>query len=230
MKCRCRGLLLHLIALSDTFTYTFTHTHTHTHIHTLTHTFTHSHTHTFTHAFTHSHTYSHTLTHTHTHTHTHTLGRTPWDQGPASCPDFYLHNSQHSQKTDIQGPPVGFEPTIPASERPRTHALDRAATGIGNWKLAILKYYSKLLLRINCSIIRKLSFWPAMANKVSCFRRQAWQYLKNVIGLQRITDHCVLTYCCANWRGMAFKIKVHTVLVLQNMYSDWPIVFLYKYN
>jgi hypothetical protein len=28
-------------------------------------------------------------------------------------------------------PTVGFKPTIPASERPQTHALDRAATGIG---------------------------------------------------------------------------------------------------
>jgi hypothetical protein len=27
-------------------------------------------------------------------------------------------------------PPSGFELTIPASERPQTHALDRAATGI----------------------------------------------------------------------------------------------------
>jgi len=27
-------------------------------------------------------------------------------------------------------PLAGFEPTIPASERPQTHALDRAATGI----------------------------------------------------------------------------------------------------
>jgi hypothetical protein len=27
-------------------------------------------------------------------------------------------------------PPAGFEPTIPANERPQTHALDRAATGI----------------------------------------------------------------------------------------------------
>jgi hypothetical protein len=26
---------------------------------------------------------------------------------------------------------AGIEPTIPASERPQTHALDRAATGIG---------------------------------------------------------------------------------------------------
>jgi len=28
-------------------------------------------------------------------------------------------------------PTVGFEPTIPAGERPQTHALDRAATGTG---------------------------------------------------------------------------------------------------
>ena len=28
-------------------------------------------------------------------------------------------------------PPVGFEPTILAGERPQTYALDRAATGIG---------------------------------------------------------------------------------------------------
>jgi hypothetical protein len=27
--------------------------------------------------------------------------------------------------------PVGFEPTIPASERPQTYALGSAATGIG---------------------------------------------------------------------------------------------------
>jgi len=27
-------------------------------------------------------------------------------------------------------PPVGFEPTILAGERPQTHAIDRAATGI----------------------------------------------------------------------------------------------------
>jgi hypothetical protein len=28
-------------------------------------------------------------------------------------------------------PPVEFEPTIPASERPQTYVLDREATGIG---------------------------------------------------------------------------------------------------
>jgi hypothetical protein len=29
-------------------------------------------------------------------------------------------------------PPVGFEPTISAGERPQTYALERAATGNGN--------------------------------------------------------------------------------------------------
>ena len=28
-------------------------------------------------------------------------------------------------------PPVGFEPTISAGERPQTHALDQTATGTG---------------------------------------------------------------------------------------------------
>jgi hypothetical protein len=43
-------------------------------------------------------------------------------------------------------PPVGFEPTIPASARPQTYALDRAATGIGitflnNHKLKNCAFY-----------------------------------------------------------------------------------------
>jgi len=38
-------------------------------------------------------------------------------------------NTQHSKQTHM--PPVGFEPTIPASEWSQTHSLDRAITGIG---------------------------------------------------------------------------------------------------
>jgi hypothetical protein len=40
---------------------------------------------------------------------------------------------------------VGFEPEIPASERPQTNALDRAATGIGYVKvyLSLIKHYFK---------------------------------------------------------------------------------------
>ena len=31
-------------------------------------------------------------------------------------------------------PPAGFEPAMPAGDRPQTHALDRSATGIGKYK------------------------------------------------------------------------------------------------
>jgi len=35
-------------------------------------------------------------------------------------------------------PPVGFEPTISAGERPQTHALDRAANGTGRMKFTFI--------------------------------------------------------------------------------------------
>jgi hypothetical protein len=37
---------------------------------------------------------------------------------------------------------AGFEPTLPASQRPQTHALDRAATG-----MVLLGYFD-----INCNV------------------------------------------------------------------------------
>ena len=59
-----------------------------------------------------------------------TFGRTPLDEGPASRRHLHLttHNT-HKRQTSM--PPAKFEPAIPASERPKTHALDRAANGIG---------------------------------------------------------------------------------------------------
>jgi hypothetical protein len=53
-----------------------------------------------------------------------------------------LHdNTQQSQETAI--PPAGFEPTIPASERPQTHASDRAAPRIG--KLSHLVRFNNII-------------------------------------------------------------------------------------
>jgi hypothetical protein len=37
-------------------------------------------------------------------------------------------------------PPTGFEPAKPASKRPQTHALDRAAPGIGHSVCLLLCY------------------------------------------------------------------------------------------
>ena len=60
-----------------------------------------------------------------------TVGRTPLDEWSARRRDLYL--TTHTTLTTDKHlcPPVGFEPTISASERPQTYALDRAATGTG---------------------------------------------------------------------------------------------------
>jgi hypothetical protein len=57
-----------------------------------------------------------------------TVGRTPLDEGTARNREFYLTtHDTHNRQTSM--PPVVFEPTISAGERPQTYALDRAATG-----------------------------------------------------------------------------------------------------
>jgi len=59
-----------------------------------------------------------------------TLGRNPVDKGSARCTDPYLTtNNTFMRYTAMLL--ARFEPAIPASERPQTHALDRTAGGIG---------------------------------------------------------------------------------------------------
>jgi hypothetical protein len=65
-----------------------------------------------------------------------TLRHTPQSVGllwTSDQPDAETSTWQHkhTQETNIHAPPVGFEPTIPASARPQTYALDRAAAGFG---------------------------------------------------------------------------------------------------
>jgi hypothetical protein len=59
-----------------------------------------------------------------------TLGRILWtsDQLVAETSNCTRHNTHKRQAST---PPEGFEPAIPAGERPETHAFDRAATGVG---------------------------------------------------------------------------------------------------
>ena len=58
------------------------------------------------------------------------VGRTPLDERSACRRDLYLA-THNTDKRQISMPLAGFEPTIPAGERPQTYALDRVATGTG---------------------------------------------------------------------------------------------------
>jgi len=61
-----------------------------------------------------------------------TLGRTTLDEWSAWHRDLYL-TIHDIYMRETSKPPAGFKPAIPASQRPQTHALDRAATGIGSY-------------------------------------------------------------------------------------------------
>jgi hypothetical protein len=58
-----------------------------------------------------------------------TVGRTPLDKWSARRRDLYL--TTHNTHDRHPCPPVVFDPTISAGERPQTYALDRAAAGTG---------------------------------------------------------------------------------------------------
>jgi hypothetical protein len=63
-----------------------------------------------------------------------TIGRTPLDEWSTRRRYLYLttHNT-HNRQTSM--PPVGFERTIAAGERPSTYSLDRAATWTGIYSI-----------------------------------------------------------------------------------------------
>jgi hypothetical protein len=71
---------------------------------------------------------------------TYTVGRTPLDVGSARRRDLYLTTNSILRKQTSM-PETGFQPIIPANERPQTHALDHATTGTGVFvEIIYLKY------------------------------------------------------------------------------------------
>jgi hypothetical protein len=64
-----------------------------------------------------------------------TFGRTPLQEWSACRRDLYL--TAHNTHNRTFMPPVKFEPTISAGERPQTYVLDRTATGTGGIELGI---------------------------------------------------------------------------------------------
>ena len=81
----------------------------------------------------------------HVHSTHHTIGSTPLDEWSVRSRDFNLitHNT-HKRQT--------FEPTIPASDRPQTYALDRAATEISEVYAYDYKNYVERKFRSTCPI------------------------------------------------------------------------------
>jgi len=66
-------------------------------------------------------------------------------------------------------PPVGFEPTVSAGDRPQTYALDGAATGIGTYLLyAGYKLQALSIVRIRKFFKTQISFILVTCAGVMC--------------------------------------------------------------
>jgi hypothetical protein len=62
-------------------------------------------------------------------------GRAPLDEWSARRRDLYLHRTTHEHRRHTPMLRAGFEFVTPATERPQTYPLDRAATCIGRLTL-----------------------------------------------------------------------------------------------
>jgi len=60
-----------------------------------------------------------------------------WKRDQTDAETSIRQRTKQSQETNIHDP-AGFEPTIPASEWPQTHALDYGATGTGAYLVLML--------------------------------------------------------------------------------------------
>jgi hypothetical protein len=97
--------------------------------------------------------------HTHTHARARTIGRNPLDEGLACRRNLYP--TTKNLTTDR----FPFEPAVPASERPQSHALDRAVTG----------FDLSIIYRNNFNSYTKSQFWSLfyLHCGFSCARRGA---------------------------------------------------------
>jgi hypothetical protein len=90
-----------------------------------------------------------------------TISRTPWtgDQPVATPLPTHRTTQTQNKRTQTSIPWLGFEPTIPAFERAKTvHALDRAATVIGDIWQTFLKIPGWLKSGRVSTCIRKVLF------------------------------------------------------------------------
>jgi hypothetical protein len=101
------------------------------------------------------------------HTHTHTVGLL-WtrDRTVAETATYTTHNI-HKRQTSMSS--AGYETIIPASDRPQTYVLDRAATGVGD-RCITFRYYVWVSHTLNSNYfstqhlpifrVRSVRWWP----------------------------------------------------------------------
>jgi len=168
---------------------------------------------------THTRTLAHACTYSRAHIHTHTVGRTPLDEWSARPGHLYLttHNT-HNRETSI--PSSEFEPAIPAVKLPHTHALDRAATGMGDCVLSNPHRYTEKLT----SSVENF-FFPEWRKQGSSVRSVSYVGDSSITALWDVTP-CSLVDICWYFKGKCcLHWNVGIIPIIQNGATSQTTVF-----
>jgi hypothetical protein len=126
-----------------------------------------------------------------------TLKHTPQSVGllwTNDQPDADTSTWQHKHCTrQTSMPPVGFAPTIPASARPQTYALDQAATGIGfidlYWRKFRVSFFCAVLVRNTYCCDKRLYSWHRHRH-----RKHLGLHASFWLELSDLNQNCKLAY------------------------------------
>jgi hypothetical protein len=146
--------------------------------------------------------------------HTHTQGRTLLDEWSARRRDLYLHRTtQHTDtKRQTSIPRAGFESATPATKRPQTYALDRAATGIGIRIIVLYILRFSFLDKTQFSVkhfylkfvtVRRDAHWECTSSKISI--GNSFKFVCLLLWEGSMFFHCVLMNLLL---CMRFKLNV----------------------
>jgi hypothetical protein len=129
-----------------------------------------------------------------------TLGRTHMEEWSSRRRDLYL-TTHNTHKRQTSTPPSGFEAAIPASERPQTHALDRAATGLGAHIYILVHNSSQFVTVYVCMLFRRRGHsyvtvsqlalilrWPCPARTLPCKAVDCWRPYSHMLQLQELSN------------------------------------------
>ena len=105
-----------------------------------------------------------------------TYGRTPLEKRSACRRKLYL-TKHNTKKRQTSTPPVGFKPAIAASERSRTHGLNRAVTEITLfWQPFVTKCHS-------------VCYMPYLSLTVQMYKKRNLKYTNMILkSIQSLTN------------------------------------------
>ena len=128
-------------------------------------------------------------------------------------------------------PPVRFEPTISAGERPQTFALDRAATETGTF-INYVGYILQKLHNYYCYFFSRTAREPAHNNGCGSLPSKFWRLI--IVNYTNIIVYgatCAIRVVATHGRQLyKFRVKTSTPEILASAYNTSPCRNLEYHN